>query len=483
MAPSLTRREFLGAGAALGAGVALEPIVRHLPGEWALPSKPAKLSDIEHVVIMMQENRSFDHYFGTLRGVRGFGDRRDRKSFAQPDGSGGEVHPFHIDSAATGGGCTTDPDHTWRTQHQSVADGANDGWITSHLPANGRNAPTAMGYFDERDIPYYSALAKSYTVCDRYFCSALGATDPNRSYAMTGTIDPDGMAGGPFLSFGAPDGPPRFSWTTMPEQLEGHGVSWKIYSDPDSTFTDGDNTVLFFTQYRGNPTLEAKGLQPTYTDFEADAAAGNLPQVSWLISPVAILEHPVQSTPQRGESSVGRVLAALTAKRDAWAKTLLIITFDENGGFFDHVAPPLAPPGTAGEFLTADPLPQAAEGIRGPIGLGPRVPTLIVSPFSRGGFVSSEVFDHTSALRFLEARFGVEVPNLSKWRRETCGDLTGALNLAAPDASLPKLPTPPEADPALVGCSPLLDTYPATSAVPRQAPGRARRPSGSRKRG
>jgi phospholipase C len=269
----------------------------------------------------------------------------------------------------------------------------------------------------------------------------------------------------------------------MPEQLESHGVSWKIYSDPGSTYTDGDNTVLFFTQYRGNPTLEAKGIQPTYTDFEADAAAGNLPQVSWLISPVAILEHPVQSTPQRGESSVGRVLAALTAKRDAWAKTLLIITFDENGGFFDHVTPPLAPPGTAGEFLTADPLPQAAEGIRGPIGLGPRVPTLIVSPFSRGGFVSSEVFDHTSTLRFLEARFGVEVPNLSKWRRETCGDLTGALNLAAPDASLPTLPTPPEADPALVGCSPLLDTYPATSAVPRQAPGRARRPSGSRKRG
>jgi len=465
-----------------GAALALAPIARRLPGQASIPTKTAKLSDIEHVVIMMQENRSFDHYFGTLRGVRGFGDRRDRKAFAQPDGSGGVIYPFHVDSVATGGGCTTDPDHTWRGQHQSVADGANDGWITAHLAANGTNTPTSMGYFDQRDIPYYYALAKAFTVCDRYFCSVMGATDPNRSYAMTGTIDPQGTAGGPFLSFGSPDGPPRFSWTTMPEQLESHGVSWKIYSDPGSTYTDGDNTVLFFTQYRANATLAAKGLQPTYTDFEADAAEGNLPQVSWLISPVGILEHPVQSTPPRGEYSISRVIAALTAKRDVWAKTVLIITFDENGGFFDHVTPPLAPSGTPGEFLAVDPLPQAAEGIAGPIGLGPRVPTIIVSPFSRGGFVSSEVFDHTSILRFLETRFGVEVPNLSKWRRDTCGDLANALNLAAPDTSLPKLPTPPQADPAMIGCSPLLDTYPSTKSIPKQAAGRARRPSGSGRR-
>ena len=481
MASSLTRREFLGAGAAFGVGLALEPVVRRFPSMPTIPSKPAKISDIEHVVIMMQENRSFDHYFGTLRGVRGFGDGRNRKVFAQPDGAGGLVYPFHIDSAATGGGCTADPDHTWRSQHQSIADGENNGWITAHLPANGANAPTSMGYFDERDIPYYHALAKSFTICDRYFCSVMGATDPNRSYAMTGTIDPESEAGGPFLSFGATDGPPRFSWTTMPEQLEAHGVSWKIYSDPGSTYTDGDNTVLFFTQYRSNPTLAAKGLQPTYTDFEAEAAGGNLPQVSWLISPVGILEHPVQSTPPRGEYSISRVLAALTKKREAWAKTVLVITFDENGGFFDHVTPPLAPPGTPGEFLTPDPLPEAAAGIAGPIGLGPRVPTLIVSPFSRGGFVSSKVFDHTSTLRFLETRFGVEVPNLSQWRRETCGDLTSALNLAAPDPSLPKLPTPPQADPAMIGCAPQLDTYPPTNSVPKQSPGKVRRTSGLRR--
>jgi phospholipase C len=255
-------------------------------------------------------------------------------------------------------------------------------------------------------------------------------------------------------------------------------VSWKIYSDPGSTYTDGDNTVLFFTNYRSSPTLKAKGLDPTYTDFEADAKAGNLPQVSWVISPVGILEHPVQSTPPRGEYSVSRVINALTAKSDRWKRTVMFITWDENGGFFDHVKPPLAPPRTPGEFITVNPLPQIAESIPGPIGLGPRVPMLVVSPFSRGGFVCSDVFDHTSMLRFLEKRFGVEAPNLSKWRRETCGDLTSALNFATPDPRVPELPVPQPVDPSVVGCAPMLDTYPKAGAAPKQARGKVRRPSG-----
>lgn len=481
--PVVSRRELLRVGATLGAGLTLEPLLRPLDAlakvaTTAPAAKPGRLSDIDHVVLLMQENRSFDHYFGTLRGVRGFGDRKARSVFAQPDGGGGTVYPFRIDPASTGGGCTTDPSHTWGDQHRSIADGAMNGWVTSRRALNGRDAPVTMGYFEEPDLPYYSALAKAFTICDQYFCSVMGATDPNRSYAMTGTIDPAGTAGGPFLSFGATDGPPRFSWTTMPEQLEAHGVSWKIYSDPGSTYQDGDNTVLFFTQYRNNATLKAKGLDPTYTDFEADAKAGNLPQVSWVVSPVGILEHPIQSTPPRGEYSVSRVLSALTANRQQWKKTVLFITWDENGGFFDHVKPPLAPPGTRDEFLTVDPLPQPAEGIAGPIGLGPRVPMIVVSPFSRGGFVCSDVFDHTSTLRFLEKRFGVEVPNLSKWRRETCGDLTTALNFAAPNADVAKLPVPQPVDASVVGCSPLLDSYPTTGAVPRQASGRARKPSG-----
>ena len=153
------------------------------------------------------------------------------------------------------------------------------------------------------------------------------------------------------------------------------------------------------------------------------------------------------------------------------------MTYDENGGFFDHVTPPTPPAGTPGEYLTVDPLPALAGGVAGPIGLGPRVPTLVISPFSRGGFVSSAVFDHTSLLRFLETRFGAEVPNLSAWRRATCGDLTGALNLAAPDFSVPRLPHVPRPDDA-GNCQHPLATYPRPRHPPSQPRRRPHRPSG-----
>jgi phospholipase C len=333
-----------------------------------------------------------------------------------------------------------------------------------------------MAYVDRRDIPYYYALALGFTVCDMYFCSALGPTDPNRSYAMTGTIDPAGLAGGPLIA-ASPSDPPRFSWTTMPEQLEARGVSWKVYADRGSAYVDGDHTLVFFEQYASDPVLKAKGIDPTFDDFATDVASGNLPQVSWLIAPYDDLEHPVQSTPVRGEWIVAGVVSALTARKDVWARTVLFVTYDENGGFFDHVVPPTAPPGTPGEFMTVDPLPAFAQGVAGPIGLGPRVPLLVLSPFSRGGFVCSDVFDHTSLLRFLETRFGAEVPNLSAWRRATCGDLTSALDLARPDLSLPHLPRVPPPD-GTGNCTDRLATYPATRRVPTQPRRRPRRPSG-----
>lgn len=351
-----------------------------------------------------------------------------------------------------------------------------DGWLKT---PRATSAPIAMSYFDQRDIPYYYALAEAFTVCDQYFCSAQGATDPNRSYFMSGTIDPEGEAGGPLLSGGAPgERPPQYTWTTMPEVLEAAGISWTIYSAPDSTNVDGDNTVIYFQQYHSNPTLNAKALGPTFDDFLRDAAAGTLPQVSWVISPVGILEHPLQSTPQHGQLALDQVFRAVTAKREAWAKTAMFVTFDENGGFFDHVPPPLPPPGTPGEFITLNPLPDDASGLAGPIGLGPRVPTMIVSPFSRGGFVSSDTFDHTSLLRFLETRFGVEVPNLSQWRRDTCGDMTTAFNFADVDTSIPHLPKPRKLPLPDQLCSPVLSKYPKTHGVPRQAAGKPRRPSG-----
>jgi phospholipase C len=293
---------------------------------------------------------------------------------------------------------------------------------------------------------------------------------------MSGTIDPNGLAGGPIIS--AAEGETPFSWTTMPERLEALGITWQIYSAPDSTYEDGDNTVIYFEQYHSNPTLNAKALQPTYDDFLRDAAAGNLPQVSWVISPVGILEHPLQSTPQLGQLSFEKVFDAVTANKAAWKKTALVITYDENGGYFDHLPPPMPEPGTPDEFLTVSPLPDSTGDITGPIGLGPRVPTMIVSPFSRGGFVSSDVFDHTSTLLFLETRFGVEVPNLSAWRRETCGDLTSAFNFAQPDFSVPTMPKPRKLKEPGAVCSPVLAKYPKTKDVPRQPSGKAKRPSG-----
>jgi phospholipase C len=183
------------------------------------------------------------------------------------------------------------------------------------------------------------------------------------------------------------------------------------------------------------------------------------------------------------------ILAALMANPLAWAKTVLFVTYDENGGFFDHVAPVTAPPGTPGEYVTAPAVPDPTEvgnpPISGPIGLGFRVPMMVISPFSRGGFVSSDVFDHTSILRFLETRFGAEVPNLSAWRRANVGDLTSALNFSKTDLSIPSLPTPtaPASD-VLVQCQNNLAgftpyTLPTQQTMPTQESGSAPKPSGT----
>jgi phospholipase C len=161
--------------------------------------------------------------------------------------------------------------------------------------------------------------------------------------------------------------------------------------------------------------------------------------VSWVAAAPNQDEH--QPSPSNiGERNAGHVLATLLRNPRVWARTVFFVTWDENGGFFDHVSPPVAPPGTPGEFVTADPLPPEAAGVAGPIGLGFRVPLLVISPFSRGGHVNSDTADHTSLLRFLETRFGVEVPNLSAWRRQTTSDLTSTLNLARPRVDVPALP-------------------------------------------
>jgi phospholipase C len=368
-----------------------------------------------------------------------------------------------------------------------------DGFVTSRLPINANDAVLSMGYYTRDDLPYYYAVADAFTLCDNYCCSVIGPTDPNRLYTMAASIDPDGKNGGPLLQTLVSNRATmlgKLTYTTMPEQLQASGISWKVYSSPDdSAFgsLETDNVLPYFKNFQDPTTaLYKNAFNPAFpTDFVADALSGNLPQVSWIIGSVITSDHP-PSPSLFGEDALSAIIAALTANPTVWAKTVLFTTYDENGGFFDHVPPVTAPPGTAGEYITTPSVPDpTVEGsISGPIGLGFRVPMMIISPFSRGGFISSDLFDHTSVLRFLETRFGAEVPNLSAWRRSAVGDMTSAFNFTKTDTSIPALPSTVAAIPStitecasnLVGFAGF--TLPSAQAMPTQEPGSPVRPSG-----
>jgi phospholipase C len=472
VAKTVSRRNLLKGGLALGAAGAGATGLSSSAGatlERAMAvdaPRNASLSDIRHVVILMQENRSFDHYFGSMSGVRGFSDPTvlvhdifgtdfsvfDQFGYRPGQGvdSGGYMQPFRLQQVfpTANGECTNDITHNWGPQHQSWNNGKMDSFVQAHLEADKvKNFAATMGYFTRADLPFYYALADAFTICDHYFCSVLGPTDPNRTVAFSGTIDPDGTKGGPVLETqveGRPEQYGKFSWETMPERLLDAGVSWKVYNDPTGLALF--SPLPYFKAYldptttRG-ATLIEKAIVPSYpANFIADVASGQLPQVSWIHGPVTQCEHPA-TAPQWGENLVQTVLDILTSNPEVWAHTLFILNYDENGGFFDHVAPPTPPPGTEGEYLTMNPLPADATGVVGPVGLGFRVPCFLMSPFTTGGYVASEVFDHTSTLRLMETLFGAEVPNVSAWRRGVVGDMTSALSLGQPaDTTIPKLP-------------------------------------------
>jgi phospholipase C len=481
---AVTRREALrdigAAGVAAGAlGGGLDALLAQAADAW--PHRGGSLKDIEHVIIFMQENRSFDHYFGTLSGVRGFADQRARKTFLQRSSSGRTIAPFRLPTQ-----CLPDISHEWGPQHRSWNHGRMDGFVRAREPASVDGpavAPQTMGYYTRADLRFYYGLADAFTLCDNYYCSVIGPTDPNRLMSMSASIDPDGRRGGPLLETltatrSSLTG--RFTWTTMPERLQAHGISWKVYQDKATGFLD--NVLPYFKAYKPGSELQRRGNGPTYPeDFLADLAHDRLPKVSWLLANVLATEHPGFSTPTSGELVLRDVLRALFSHPSIWRKTALFVTWDENGGFFDHVAPPTPPPGTKGEYVTVPNLPKVAQGIRGPLGLGFRVPMLVISPFSRGGLVCSQPLDHTSTLRFLETRFGVEVPNLSSWRRRATGDLTGAFNFAAaPNARRPSLTGPSGNGKCASPPTPV--PVPSGSAIPRQERGRRKRPSGILKR-
>ncbi len=433
----LTRRRLLkrmGGFAAAAAAQSWMPLhVRRALAQG--PPKQGSLSDIKHVVLLMQENRSFDHYFGTLAGVRGFNDpevmklSNDRSAFFQPDAENpdGYLLPFHLDTRATSAQKIPSTSHAWTVQHEAWNQGDMDRWLPAHRKADGENGPYCMWYYTRADIPFQFALAESFTLCDEYFCSVMGPTWPNRMHWMTGTIDPDGLGGGPITHNQAPSG--GYTWKTYPERLEEAGISWKVYQPEDNYDCNVLEKFKVFQQAPKSSPLYTPGmLRGQEGMFEYDAMNNKLPTVSWIIPRSFQSEHP-DYMPADGAAFVASKIDAIAANPDLWAKTLFILNYDENDGIFDHVAPPVPPSSTPHEFV---------DGL--PIGAGFRVPCILISPWTTGGWVCSDPFDHTSVLQFLEKFTGVREANITEWRRHTFGDMTSALRFGDMRKAPPSLP-------------------------------------------
>lgn len=457
-----------------GAGLASLPPALARAAAIGPDRRSGTLGDVAHIVVLMQENRGFDHYFGTMPGVRGFGDRfpiplppgpdgKPRTVWDQSDGNR-IMRPFPLVTSS-------DFDlmrmlgtpHTWNNAQRAWDNGRMANWpaVKTHR---------SMAHYAAQDIPFQWAMAQAFTLCDAYHCSMQTGTNTNRLFLWCANNDPYGQGGGPAINnpdddLSKPDAAslPRFSWTTYPERLEAAGVSWAIYQDMADNFTDNPlaNFLQYRAAYRGDPgsrkVLADKGLSTRALDrLRADVLSGNLPQISWVVGTAEGSEHPGPSSPAQGAAYTAQVIEALTANPAVWARTVLFVNFDENDGFFDHVPPPAPPspdptlPGgfagdstvaTRGEYhlLPAPGAPGDDLDLRGrPYGLGPRVPMYVLSPWSRGGRIHSEVADHTSVLRFMEARFGVMEPGISPWRRAVCCDLTSAFDFAS--AAPPTLP-------------------------------------------
>jgi phospholipase C len=446
----VTRRQLMASmGGMVLASFALPPALRNAveraPASLlgATGGKVPPISDIKHVVVLMQENRSFDHYFGAMPGVRGFSDPTAVSGvFKQPDpdNPAGYLYPFHADTHSTSAQKLPSTSHNWLPQHDSWNNGAMNGFVTARLNStidsyDGKAAQYSMAYFKRDDIPFHWALADAFTVCDAYHCSVLGPTWPNRLYLMTGQIDPAGAHGGPTYDNYVPT--EGFSWTTYPELLTQAGVPWKVYQEVDNY---GFNVLEYFDQYQNAPASS-----PLYQNamrfyqpgqFEYDAINDRLPAVSYILPTSYQSEHP-DFMPAAGADYVASKVNAIAANPDVWAKTVFLLIYDENDGYFDHVLPPTAPAGTAGEYITAS--ASSEKSAPGPIGLGFRVPCVIVSPWTVGGYVCHDTFDHTSVTRLLELVTGVVNPNITAWRRQTAGDFTTALG-AVPRGRAPRLP-------------------------------------------
>lgn len=515
MTPTVSRRTLLGAAAAGAAGSMLPFSVQEA---LARPAPRGGLGNVKHVILLMQENRSFDHYFGTMAGVRGFGDthpltlRTTPNVFHQPNpGVPNSILPFSLrDLAATEKKSPGAPQYLGTTPHSfpdavaAIAQGWWDNWPAA-------KTETTMAYLDRRDLALQTELAQAFTVCDAYHCSLHGGTNPNRNFFWTGMTgyESDGRRAVMNDAYGYDH--PGYTWTTYPERLEQAGVSWQIYQEWDNytdnaveyfrTFKDVGRKILAHVtpeRFRTTEEMYDKLNEPTTSEADRtrilgmvekgraaltpaerslfdramyrsrpgtllqriadDIAADRLPQVVWVVPPSVDSEHPSVSEPLAGAHLIHGLLDRVASHRPTWDSTITLINFDENDGLFDHVPSPLPPRDFSDEWWNGQ-----------PIGLGPRVPMTVISPWSVGGVVSSEVFDHTSTLRLLEHVTGVKEPQINAWRRTVCGDLTGTLDFSGVRPAV-QFDTPDPVPPREARWNP---DAPERQAMPNQAGGRA----------
>lgn len=572
-----TRREFLRKSLLLS-GAASVATVMPSSIQKALAINPAPGStflDAEHVVILMQENRSFDHAFGTLQGVRGFNDPRaitlpnKKPVWFQTDATGNTYAPFRLnikDSKVTWMG---DLPHSRASQVDAYNNGKYDQWLLAKKSGNKKYAtmPLTLGHYVREDLPFNYALADAFTICDQNFCSAMTSTTPNRSFFWTGKITHN-ENGIPKANIRNDDySYAKHSWKTFPELLSENQVNWKFYQNEISCgggfkgeerawlANFGCNLLEYFKAYNvkfkdkyveglikqvetlpgeinklqeESPSSEAaaekikadvknksKALDTAtaelekwnqknfdklsaeektlfnsafvvnkndpnyrsissikYSDggterevavpkgdvlhqFRSDVDSGKLPTVSWLAGPQNFSDHP--SAPWYGAWYISEIMDILTKNPEVWRKTIFIVTYDENDGYYDHV-PPFSIPdnkkpetGKVSEGIDteiehvrlANELKQGIaekQAREAPIGLGFRVPMLIASPWSRGGKVCSQLFEHTSTLQFLEEfvnkkyKKNIRLENISQWRRTISGNLTSAFTPFDPKA-------------------------------------------------
>jgi phospholipase C len=419
--PDISRRELLAHGACLGAGLGVASLLGatraplaataatrrplRAPGSLPHPRLPAgtdTIPKIEHIVVLMMENHSYDNYLGMLGRGDGFPlDRRGRPRASNPDTDGTPVDAFHMPTTCQ---LRQRPSQTWNASHEAYDNGRNDGFVR----ASGR---VAMGYWTGSDLPFYYALARTFVLCDRWFASCPAQTYPNRRFLLAATAA--GQVSNNAILAPSPAGGLIF------ELLDAHGISWKNY------FSNLPSVGLF--QYAlGHAANIVK-----VDDYFTDAAAGTLPAFS-IVDPD--FEMDSEENPQdirTGERFAARIVRA-AMEGPAWSRTLLMWCYDEHGGYYDHVAPPRAVAPDA--ILPAIQVPPDEPGAYDRYGF--RVPAVVVSPYARRRYVSHVVHDHTSILKLVETKWNL--PALT-YRDANADDLLDCLDLAR----RPAFPVPP----------------------------------------